>query len=104
MRPSGLCPVAACVASVYMHSYSGTRVQYFTLNTDHASCVCASSNRVLAVRCDEAVTCGHLLLQCISKWTAVQLDKDNTLKSLACPLCKQPYTSILYDCRTKFFR
>ena len=48
--------------------------------------------------------CGHLLLQCISKWTAAQLDKDSTLNFLACPYCKQPYTSVLYDCKSNFFR
>ena len=43
-------------------------------------------------------------MQCISKWSALQLNTECGLQALACPLCKQPYTSVLHDCSASYFR
>lgn len=45
-------------------------------------------------------------MQCILKWSEVQLaaSQGQQPPALACPLCKEPYTSFIYDCQDRSYR
>jgi hypothetical protein len=45
-------------------------------------------------------------LQCISRWAESQLGQERDMGPpvLACPLCRRPFASAIYDCHDSAYR
>ncbi|PRW20449.1 E3 ubiquitin- ligase Topors-like [Chlorella sorokiniana] len=65
--------------------------------------------------CDEAFLDGcfhHFHLQCVERWAAAQQEQAGAVNrggrgggpSLACPLCRRPFESAIYDCHDSAYR
>lgn len=102
MQPSsslcGTCPI--CLSQISPETEAFLDVCFHSFCFD-VSWIDLTTSFATSLQAAQANPCWDnlLALQCIKQWTSTQEGP-----TLACPLCKQPYYSIIYDCHDTAFR